>query len=163
MRLAPIPWHVDRPRPKAKAHSTRCSLGWHIGAGVVNVGHCQTLGYQVCPHILPTDRTDRHDAFIPVDVFLIAGNRLPPDQIAQCIGSHLTAAIGFARGILAKLFALWRVDAKQSEPLAVNVNGVTVNDSGDAHVGCGSGLMAVVFAGLAVLMASIGIQLANMG
>ena len=129
----------------------------------MNVSHSETLGYQVCPHILPTDRTDRHDAFIPVDVFLLASDRLPPDQTAQCIGSHLTAAIGFARGILAKLFALWRVDAKQSEPLAVNVNGVTVNDSGDAHIRRVRCLVAVVFAGLAVVMASIGIKVANMG
>ena len=129
----------------------------------MNVGHCQTLGDQVCPHILPTDRTDRHDASIPVDVFFLASNRLPPDQIAESIGSHLTTAIGFASRIVAKLFAFRCIDAEQTEPLAVNVNGVTVNDSGDAHISGTGGLVAVVSAGLAVVMASIGIQLAGMG
>jgi hypothetical protein len=78
----------------------------------VDVSYGQTLCDQIGPNILPADRTDRHDAFIPVDVFLLASNSLPPDQIAQRIGSHLTAVIGFASCITAKLFALRSVYAE---------------------------------------------------
>ena len=108
-------------------------------------------------------RTHRHNAFIAVYVLLFASDRLSTDQIAECIGCHLPAAIGFASRVVAKLFALGRIDAKQAEPLAVNVNCVAINNCGDPHISCVSVLVAVVFASLSVVMTPAGIQFASMG
>ncbi len=126
------------------------------------VGYGQSFANKVGPYILPINRTHSHNAFIPVDVLLCASDCLSTDQIAECIGCHLPAAIGFTRCVVAKLFALGRIDAKQAEPLAVNVNCVAINNRGDPHISCVSVLVAVVFASLSVVMTPAGIQFASM-
>ena len=44
------------------------------------------------------------------------------------IGSRLPAAVGLVLGVVAQLLGFRGVDARQSKPLAVNVDGIAVDD-----------------------------------
>ena len=75
--------------------------------------------------------TTADDPPVAVDIALVTGDGAPADQILQREGSSLAAAPCAAPGIEAGPAALRRVDSVQPDALAMNLDGVGVNDGGD--------------------------------
>ncbi len=89
------------------------------------VGSCRLL-------IWCADSADRDDTPIAVDFPLVATHRLARDEVSQGKLRILAAAIDCASRF-ARLPRLRRIDAMQSSALAVDLDGIAVDDCGLPH------------------------------
>lgn len=78
------------------------------------------------------------DTTISIAIDFMAGCRPRGfEYVVEREGGCLAAAVLCAAGIEAELAALWRVNAVEADPLAVNFDCIAVDDRGDADDGLG--------------------------
>nr|WP_245515923.1 hypothetical protein [Ancylobacter aquaticus] len=83
--------------------------------------------YEPSAHVLAANGADCNCSLPTVHVALPARYRRARDPICQGESCHLTAAIFYPIGSLAKLAALRRVDTVQADALTVDIQSVAVN------------------------------------
>jgi hypothetical protein len=86
--------------------------------------------------VLAPGLADRNHPSVAVGILRIAVDRTAADPVVEGLRGPLSAAIGSPAGILAGLPALWCIDPKQADPLASDLDRVTIDDRGatDDHV-----------------------------
>jgi hypothetical protein len=135
---SPLPRRLERAGPHAEAGRPSVVLRGDVIPRVSAVGERQALRDQPFIDVEIVDETPTHDAPIPVDVALVAGDGAPPNQILQRQGGALAAAPVPAGCIETGLPAFRRIDAVKPDTLVMNLDGVGIDDGSDAdHIGMG--------------------------
>lgn len=128
LAAAPVPRQVEPARPDPDARRAGCVLGRHIVLAVLAIGHGQAIGDQPAIEIDAAGRAHGDNAAIAIHVALFAMDRLPADLVGKSERRLLAAAPGITVGGSAHLPALWRIHAVQPDSLAVDLQGVAVDD-----------------------------------
>ena len=127
----PIPRHVEAAGPDINPTRSGSSLVGCVIQRISSVGD----GPAVCDHpavqVFVSFEADGYDATVTIEIAWVAAHR---DSIGQRKARLLSTTPSFARRSHAELAAFGGVDSEQANRLAVNFNGVAVDDGSDAEM-----------------------------
>lgn len=124
----PLPRRLDRPRPDPALGVPRGLLSANVVRGVASVGHRPALTDQPLLDVSTANVAVSNNTAKAVGVDWLAGDRRVADKIGQCQRTLLPAAPRGAVRLKAFLALLGSVDAAEPDTLAMDFNGITVDD-----------------------------------
>jgi len=124
---APFPRHRETAAPEAPSPSSGSLFLINVIQRVAPVRNCPSLQSKPPAKILAANITDRNDSVIAAPPGAFTADRPLPDMISQSERCLLPAMIPLPIRF-AELTGLRRIDAEQADSLAVDFNGVAVDD-----------------------------------
>lgn len=123
----PFPRHQETATPEALSRSSGGLFLVNVIQRVAPIRNCPSLQSKPPVQVLAASETDRNDSVMAVAPSAFAAYRPLPDMISQS-EPHLLPAVVPLPIRFAKLPGLRRIDAEQANSLAVNFNGVAVDN-----------------------------------
>jgi hypothetical protein len=128
----PHPWRYELTAPDAALGTSRHRLFSNIVCRIVPIGERPTLRYEPGTQVLAADTANGDDAAVAVGVAWLANHCPLPNVIGESEGRLLTAAVRVPISIFAGLPCFRSVDAEQLDVLAVNFDGIAIDDGSAA-------------------------------
>ena len=127
MLRSPIPRHLEVASPKPLVVAVRAVFFDHVIQRIASVGDGKALRHHPLSKILPPLEADGDDPPVAVEAAPFAADGCVADLLSQCQGGFLTTPPSVARGSLARLTALWRINAMQPNAAAVQFQGIAID------------------------------------
>ena len=128
---APVPRQVKVAGPDISPASSGGILFGDVVLRIMTIGHRPTVCDHPAAQVFASLETNSDHATITVDITRPAAHRGTSDPIGQSKARLLPATPAFARNADAELTAFGCVDPEQSNTLAVDFDGVAVDDGAD--------------------------------
>ena len=123
MLRPPVPWHVEIARPDVESTFSSSVLVGNIIPRISPERDRPAIGDHPTVQVFASLKAHGDDATVAIDVARLTANGRASNPVGQGQASLLSTTPVFAGRPNARLPTLWGIDAKETNPLAVNLNG----------------------------------------
>src|SRR5262245_48299138 len=128
----PVPWHVEIAGPDVEPTFSGGVLVNNVVPRIPPERNCPPVGDHPTVQVFASLEAHSNNTMITVDVARLTANGRASNPVGQGQASLLSTTPVLTGWSYTELAALGRVDAKKTNPLAVNFNGVAIDDGGNA-------------------------------
>ena len=128
----PVPWHVEIAGPDVEPTFSGGVLVNNVVPRIPPERNCPPVGDHPTVQVFASLEADSNNTMVTVDVARLTANGRASNPVGQGQASLLSTTPVLTGWSYTELAALERVDAEKPNALAMNLDGVTVDNRGDA-------------------------------